>query len=88
MRIASLLPSATEILFALGLDDEIVGVSPECDYPAAARKKPILSRNLITPEMMAQGEIDAKVVEHLRDGGSLYHIDDALHHGRAMSMSI
>ncbi len=78
MRIASLLPSATEILFALGLDDEIVGVSPECDYPAAARSKPVLSRNLITPEMMSQGEIDGKVVEHLRDGGSLYHVDDRL----------
>jgi len=78
MRIASLLPSATEILFALGLDDEVVGVSPECDYPAAARGKTILSRNLIAPEMMSQGEIDAKVVEHLRDGGSLYHVDDRL----------
>jgi iron complex transport system substrate-binding protein len=78
MRIASLLPSATEILFALGLDDEVVGVSPECDYPAAARGKTVLSRNLITPEMMSQGEIDAKVVEHLRDGGSLYHVDDRL----------
>jgi len=78
MRIASLLPSATEILFALGLDDEIVGVSPECDYPPAARGKVVLSRNLITPEMMSQGEIDGKVVEHLRDGGSLYHVDDRL----------
>ena len=78
MRVASLLPSATEILFALGLDDEVVGVSPECDYPAAAREKTILSRNLITPEMMSQGEIDARVVEHLRDGGSLYHIDNRL----------
>ena len=78
MRIASLLPSATEILFALGLDDEIVGVSPECDYPDAARGKTILSKNLITPEMMSQGEIDGKVVEHLRDGGALYHVDDRL----------
>src|SRR2546425_4505702 len=75
MRIASLLPSATEILFALGLDDEVVGVSPECDFPAAARERPVLSRNLIHPETMTQREIDGKVVQHLHDGGSLYHID-------------
>src|SRR2546426_1852710 len=75
MRIASLVPSATEILFALGLEDEIVGVSPECDYPAAAREKPVLSRNAIHPDSLTQGEIDGKVVQHLHDGGSLYHID-------------
>src|SRR2546428_10168684 len=78
MRIASLLPSATEILFALGLDDEVVGVSPECDFPAAARERPVLSRNLIHPETMTQGEINGKVVQHLHDGGSLYHIDARL----------
>jgi len=78
MRIASLLPSATEILFALGLDDEVVGVSPECDFPAAARDRPVLSRNLIHPETMTQREIDGKVVQHLHDGGSLYHIDAGL----------
>ncbi len=78
MRIASLLPSATEILFALGLDDEVVGVSPECDYPAAARDKPVLSGNAIHPESMTQAEIDGKVVQHLHDGRSLYHIDAGL----------
>ena len=78
MRIASLVPSATEILFALGLGDEIVGVSPECDYPAAAREKPALSRNAIHPDSLTQGEINGKVVQHLHDGGSLYHIDAAL----------
>src|SRR3989304_5950363 len=78
MRIASLLPSATEILFALGLDDEVVGVSPECDYPSAARDKPVLSGNEIQPESMTQAEIDGKVVQHLHDGGSLYHIDAGL----------
>src|SRR3989441_4434628 len=78
MRLASLLPSATEILFALGLDDEVGGVSPECDFPAAARERPVLSRNLIHPETMTQREIDGKVVQHLHDGGSLYHIDAGL----------
>jgi iron complex transport system substrate-binding protein len=78
MRIASLVPSATETLFALGLEDEIVGVSPECDYPAAAREKPVLSRNAIHPDSLTQGEINGKVVQHLHDGGSLYHIDAGL----------
>src|SRR5437899_12074208 len=78
MRIASLVPSATEILFALGLVDEIVGVSPECDYPAAAREKPVLSRNAIHPDSLTQSEINGKVVQHLHDGGSLYHIDAGL----------
>jgi len=78
MRIASLLPSATESLFALGLQDEVVGVSPECDYPPEAKGKPVLSRNRIAPDAMSQGEIDARVGEHLQHGGSLYHIDERL----------
>src|SRR5437867_8640486 len=78
MRIASLVPSATETLFALGLGDEVVGVSPECDFPAGARDKPVLSQNAIRPDTMSQAAIDRTVVEHLRDGGSLYHIDAAL----------
>ena len=78
MRIASLLPSATEILFALGLQDEVVGVSPECDYPPAAKGKPVLSRNVIHPDMMSQAEIDAKVRQHLQHAGSLYHIDEEM----------
>jgi len=78
MRIVSLVPSATETLFALGLQDEVVGVSPECDFPPAARDKPVLSRNTIQPETMSQAAIDVKVAEHLRDGGSLYHVDARL----------
>src|SRR5439155_7656740 len=78
MRIASLVPSATETLFALGLGDEVVGVSPECDFPAGARDKPVLSQNAIRPDTMSQAAIDRTVVEHLRDGGSLYHVDARL----------
>ena len=78
MRIVSLVPSATETLFALGLQDEVVGVSPECDFPPAARDKPVLSRNTIQPETMSQAAIDGKVAEHLRGGGSLYHVDARL----------
>jgi iron complex transport system substrate-binding protein len=50
MRICSLLPGATEIACALGLADEIVGVSHECDFPAAARSKPVMVRSRIDPE--------------------------------------
>jgi hypothetical protein len=50
MRICSLLPGATEIACALGLADEIVGVSHECDFPAAARTKPVMVRSRIDPE--------------------------------------
>ncbi|HEY4704864.1 MAG TPA: cobalamin-binding protein [Thermoplasmata archaeon] len=75
MKVVSLLPSGTEILFALGLDDEVVGVSPECDYPPAARTKPVVSTNVIDPAAMSAGAIDATVMNHLKEGGSLYHLD-------------
>ena len=50
MRIVSLLPSATEILFALGLGDDVVGVTHECDYPPEAQTKPILTRSRLAPD--------------------------------------
>jgi iron complex transport system substrate-binding protein len=75
MRICSLLPSATEIAFALGLDDEIVGVTHECDYPPAARTKPVVVYSVIDPNRIDSKEIDQEVTEHLRSGASLYTID-------------
>ena len=75
MRICSLLPSATEILFALGLDDEIVGVSHECDYPAEALTKPRVIRTTLDQERMASDEIDAAVREALMHHRSLYEVD-------------
>ena len=77
MRLVSLLPSATEIVFALGAADELVGRSPECDYPPAALDVPVVSRNLIDPDVLSSGEIDAAVARHLSGGGSLYQIDEA-----------
>lgn len=75
MRIVSLLPSATEILFALGLDDEVVAVTHECDYPAAARAKPHITRSRLKPEM-SSGEIDQAVrTEISADAHTLYTID-------------
>jgi iron complex transport system substrate-binding protein len=74
MRIVSLLPSATEILFALGLDREIVGVSHECDYPAQARTKNVVIHSRI-PQGASPGEIDRLVRDYVSQGESLYAVD-------------
>jgi iron complex transport system substrate-binding protein len=76
MRICSLLPGATEIVFALGLGDDLVGVTHECDYPADAKHKPIMVHSAIDAQRMSGGEIDRKVGELLQAGKGLYSIDD------------
>src|ERR1700676_2164376 len=74
MRIVSLLPSATEILFALGFDREIVGVSHECDFPEHARTKRVVIHSRI-PHGTPPGEIDRMVRDFVRRGESLYAVD-------------
>jgi iron complex transport system substrate-binding protein len=74
MRIISLLPSATEILFALGLDREIVGVSHECDFPPQARTKTIVIHSRL-PHDASPSEIDRLVREYVGRGESLYAVD-------------
>ena len=74
MRICSLLPSATEILFALGLGDQVVGVSHECDFPPEARAKPVLIKSRISQTESA-ATIDRQVREFLARGESLYSVD-------------
>ena len=74
MKICSLLPSATEILFALGLGDQVAGVSHECDFPAEARSKPVLIQSRITHTGSA-ADIDRQVREFLDRGESLYSVD-------------
>jgi iron complex transport system substrate-binding protein len=76
MRICSLLPGATEIVYALGLGDAIVGVTHECDYPPDAKQKPVIVRSVIDPMRMSASEIDRKVGELLQAGTGLYSIDD------------
>jgi iron complex transport system substrate-binding protein len=82
VRIVSLLPSATEIVYALGLGDQLVGVTHECDFPADALNKPRLTRSHIVAA--AQGDetlaasIDRQVRESLHAGHSLYDIDAEL----------
>jgi iron complex transport system substrate-binding protein len=75
MRICSLLPGATEIAYALGLGDQIVGVTHECDYPADAQHKPVMVHSAIDAQRMSAGEIDRKVGELLEAGKGLYRID-------------
>jgi len=74
MRIASLLPSATEMLFAMGAGDDVVGVTFECDYPPAARERPrVVSSRM--PERLAAAEIDALVRSAAAEKKSLYFAD-------------
>ncbi|MEM6648470.1 MAG: cobalamin-binding protein, partial [Bacteroidota bacterium] len=75
MRIVSLLPSATEIVCALGLEDHIVGVTHECDWPAPVRGLPIVTRTLI-PHDATSAEIDALVRERLQTQVALYTLDE------------
>jgi iron complex transport system substrate-binding protein len=77
MRICSLLPSATEMLFALGCGDRVAGVTHECDFPAAAREKPRLIRPRVDPQA-PPGEIDRQVRELVGAGQSLYGVDAEL----------
>src|SRR5580700_4695535 len=74
MRIVSLLPSATEVLFALGFDKEVVGVSHECDFPAQARTKRVVIHSRL-PQDASPAEIDRLVREYVSRGESLYSVD-------------
>ena len=74
-RIVSLLPSATEIVCALGLEGRLVGISHSCDYPATITSRPRLSRPRASLEGLSSGEIDAAIRTALRDYGSVYDID-------------
>lgn len=78
MRIVSLLPSTTEILFAIGAGDQVVGVTFECDFPAEARTRRIVSTSAM-PEGLTPAEIDAYVAGAMARGEDLYHLSaDAL----------
>src|SRR5690242_9998840 len=76
MRIVSLLPSTTEIVCALGLDAELVGITHECDYPPAAVNKPRLTASRISHETMSSAEIDHAVRSQLDGHGSIYNLDE------------
>ncbi|MCU1288038.1 MAG: hypothetical protein JWN60_267 [Acidobacteria bacterium] len=75
MKIASLLPSATEIVCALGLSENLVGITHECDFPASIINKPHLTASRISHETMSSAEIDHAVRSQLDGHGSIYDLD-------------
>ncbi len=76
MRIVSLLPSTTEIVCALGLEDALVGITHECDYPPSVTEKPRLTASRISQETMSSSEIDHAVRSQLDGHGSIYDLDE------------
>src|SRR5919107_5657213 len=75
MRIVSLVPHATELLFALGLGDSVVGVTHECDYPPEAEERTHVTRDLL-PFGLSAGEIDVAVRERTEGGEAIYALDE------------
>jgi iron complex transport system substrate-binding protein len=76
VRICSLVPGATEALFALGLGDRVVGVTHECDWPPEALARPVVTASLIQTGDLSSPEVDRVVAETARDGGPLYAIEE------------
>lgn len=75
MRIVSLVPHATELLFALGVGDDVVGVTHECDYPEQAGERAHVTRNVLADGLTAP-QIDAAVRERTLAGESIYELDE------------
>lgn len=75
MRIVSLLPSATEMVCALGLTDQLVGISHDCDYPPEIRGKPVLSEAIVTTDLPS-GLIEARIRGQIHNGKSVYHLEE------------
>jgi iron complex transport system substrate-binding protein len=79
VRIVSLVPSATEMLFALGLGPDLIAVTHECDYPPAALELPRVTRDVLPPDLTS-AQIDAAVKERTMAGQSIYELDTELLH--------
>lgn len=77
MRICSFLPSTTEIVYALGLDDKLVGITHECDYPPEVKTKPRVVMSNIAHEKLKSREIDEIVKKNKKEGKSTYIVDIA-----------
>jgi iron complex transport system substrate-binding protein len=78
LRLISFLPAATEMVYALGLGDRLVGVSHECDFPAAAKTKPVVVKAALPLETMTLREIDVTIAQRIGSGQSLYEVDERL----------
>ena len=77
MRICSFQPGATEIVYALGLQDQLYGVTSKCDYPAGASDKPTIVRSIFDGRHPTSGEITRIIPERLGQGLGLYITDQA-----------
>jgi len=77
-RIITTLPSATEIVALLGLEDKLVGITHECDYPPEIRSKPVVMESVFDSNQMTSREIDDSVLERVNQGKSIYTIDEQL----------
>jgi iron complex transport system substrate-binding protein len=79
MRICSFLPSATEIVYALGLQDQLYGITFECDYPPQARSKPVVVRSIFEQHtQLSSGDISQIIGQRLKEGLGIYDIDQAV----------
>ena len=78
MRICSFLPSATEMVYDLGLQDQLYGVTHECDYPPEARNKPHVVHSVFEGQEPTSGEISKVISERLAQGLGIYDIDEKL----------
>ena len=78
MRICSLLPSATEVIALLGLSDELVGISHECDYPHSVKNVPSMVEPMIPPHGLSSDDIDRQVHQLVASGQRLYRLNDQL----------
>jgi iron complex transport system substrate-binding protein len=78
LRLISFLPAATEMAYALGLGDALVGVSHECDFPPAAKTKPVVVRPALPLEKMSLRQMDAAVAARIGGGQNLYEVDENL----------
>jgi iron complex transport system substrate-binding protein len=77
-RIVTTLPSATEIVSVLGLEDRLVGITHECDYPPSVKTKPVVMRSVFDTTKMKNREIDSSVLSKVTEGESIYEVDEAL----------
>jgi len=78
LRIYSFIPSATEMVYTLGLGHQLCGVTHECDLPPEARRKPAAIRSVVEMSSLSQPEIDDRVVQSISHGHGLYSIDKTL----------
>ena len=78
MRICSFLPSATEMVYDLGLEGSLFGVTHECDYPPEARNKPHVVHSVFEGQEPTSGEISRVIAERLAEGLGIYEIDSEL----------